>query len=90
MNCGFSEALTIAQAAIQERIDTKLAFDRDVLEELHAANEINEKLYDANRELHAANEELREANEELRRILSQRRSGTKIHWSFLWDSLRKE
>ena len=87
MNCGFSEALTIAQAAIQERIDTKLAFDRDVLEELHAANE---ELHAANEELREANEELREANEELRRILSQRRSGTKIHWSSLWDSLRKE
>jgi len=87
MNNDFSEALAIAQAAIQERIDTKWAFDRDVIDKVY---EINEKLYDANQELHAANEELREANEELRRILSQRRSGTKVHWSSLWDSLRKE
>lgn len=86
MNNDFSEALAIAQMAIQERIDEKLNYAN---QELRAANE---KLYDANRELHAAKEELRQANEELRRIPSQRRSlrGTKIHWSSLWDSLRKE
>ena len=59
MNCAFSEALAIAQAAIQERIDTRY----NVLEDV----------YEINEELRAANEELRAANEELRRILAPRK-----------------
>jgi|TARA_B110000211_G_C14044193_1_gene538163 hypothetical protein len=77
MNCAFSEALAIAQAAIQERIDTRY----NVLEDVY---EINEKLYEANEELRAANEELRAANEELRRILAPRKIRN------IWDYLRKE
>jgi len=77
MNCAFSEALAIAQAAIQERIDTRY----NVLEDVY---EINEELRAANEELRAANEELRAANEELRRILAPRKIRN------IWDYLRKE
>ena len=84
MNCAFSEALAIAQAAIQERIDTRYNVLEDVYEINEKLYEANEELYEANEELRAANEELRAANEELRRILAPRKIRN------IWDYLRKE